>query len=138
MLDDEIQFHLEQQIAENLAEGMSPVEARHAAMRTFGNPTLLKQQTRDLWGWLWLENVIQDVRYAVRVLRKSPSFAAVAILAVALGVGVNTGVFSVLNGVALKLLPVPRADQIVIQFSLAKCPEAAPIGNIAHINVGRV
>lgn len=113
MLDDEIQFHLEQQIAENLAEGMSPVEARHAAMRTFGNPTLLKQQTRDLWGWLWLENVIQDVRYAVRVLRKSPSFAAVAILAVALGVGVNTGVFSVLNGVALKLLPVPRADQIV-------------------------
>ena len=113
MLDDEIQFHLEQQIAENLAAGMSPVEARHAAMRTFGNPTLLKQQTRDLWGWLWLEHLIQDLRYAVRVLGKSPSFAAVAVLSVALGVGVNTGMFSVLNGVALKLLPVPRADQIV-------------------------
>lgn len=113
MLEDEIQFHLEQQIAENLAAGMSPVEARHAAMRTFGNPTLLKQQTRDLWGWLWLEHLIQDLRYAVRVLGKSPSFAAVAVLAVALGVGVNTGMFSVLNGVALKLLPVFKADQIV-------------------------
>jgi len=113
MLDDEIQFHLEEQIAENLAAGMSAQEARHAAMRTFGNPTLLTQQTRDTWGWLWFEHLIQDLRYAVRVLANSPGFAAVAILAVALGVGVNTGIFSVLNGVALKMLPVPRADQIV-------------------------
>jgi predicted permease len=113
MLDDEIQFHLEQQTAENLAAGMSPQKARYAAVRAFGNPTLLTQQTRDEWGWLWLEHLIQDSRYAVRVLGKSPGFAAVAVLAVALGVGVNTGVFSVLNGVALKLLPVPGADQIV-------------------------
>jgi macrolide transport system ATP-binding/permease protein len=113
MLDDEIQFHLEQQIAENLAAGMNPVEARQAATRTFGNPMLVKQQTSDLWGWLWVEHLTQDLRYAVRVLGKSLSFAAVAILAVALGVGVNTGTFSVLNGVALKQLPVPRAEQIV-------------------------
>src|SRR5580704_9056996 len=113
MLDDKIQFHLEQQIAENLAAGMTPQEARHAAMRAFGNPTLLTQQTRDTWGWLWFEHLIQDFRYAVRVLAKSPGFTAVAIFAVALGVGVNTGMFSVFNGVALKLLPVPSANQIV-------------------------
>jgi predicted permease len=112
-LDDEIQFHLEQQIAENVAAGMSHAEGRYAAMRAFGNPTLLKEETRDTWGWIWLEQLLWDLRYAARSLRKAPSFAVVAILAIALGIGVNTGVFSVLNGVALKLLPVSRAEQIV-------------------------
>src|SRR5215472_5615228 len=112
-LDDEIQFHLEQQIAENCAAGMSPHEARYAARRAFGNPTYLKEETRDTWGWVWLEQIVQDLRYGARALSKNPSFTVVAVLAVALGVGVNTGIFSVLNGVALKLLPVPRANQIV-------------------------
>jgi hypothetical protein len=112
-LDDEIQFHLEQQIAENLAAGMSPQEAHYAAMRAFGNPTFLKEETRDTWGWIWLEQIVQDLRYGARALNKNPSFTVVAVLAVALGIGVNTGIFSVLNGVALKLLPVPKAQQIV-------------------------
>ena len=112
-LDDEIQFHLDQQIAENLAAGMSAQEARYAAMRAFGNPTFLKEETRDTWGWTWLEQVAQDLRYGSRTLGKNPGFTVVAVLAVALGIGVNTGVFSVLNGVALKALPVPRAEQIV-------------------------
>lgn len=72
-LDDEIQFHLEQQIAENIAAGMSPQEARYAAMRAFGNPTFLKEETRSTWGWLWLERIWQDLRYkrahAVQVSR---------------------------------------------------------------------
>lgn len=112
-LDDEIQFHIDQQIAENCAAGMSPEEARYAAMRTFGNPTVLKEETRDTWGWTWPEQMAQDLRYGARALAKNPGFTMVAVLAVALGIGVNTGIFSVLNGVALKLLPVPRADEIV-------------------------
>jgi predicted permease len=113
MLDDEIQFHIEQQIAENIAAGMSANEARYAAMRTFGNPTALKEETRGTWGWIWLEQFVQDLRYGARSLAKNPGFTIVAIFAVALGIGVNAGIFSVLNGVALKLLPVPSADQIV-------------------------
>src|SRR5438094_542356 len=112
-LDDEIQFHLDQEIAENLAAGMSAQEARYAAMRAFGNPTFLKEETRDTWCWTWLEQVAQDLRYGSRTLGKNPGFTVVAVLAVALGIGVNTGIFSALNGVALKLLPVPRAEQIV-------------------------
>ena len=112
-LDEEIQFHLDQQIAENLAAGMSAQEARYAAMRAFGNPTFLKEQTRDTWGWTWLEQIAQDLRYGARTLGQNPGFTMVAVMAVALGIGVNTGIFSALNGVALKLLPVPRAEQMV-------------------------
>ncbi len=113
LLDDEMQFHLEQQIAENVAAGMNKDEARHAAMRAFGNPTVLKEETRESWGWIWLEQFAQDLRYGARALAKNPGFTFVAVFAVALGIGVNAGMFSVLNGVALKLLPVPAADQIV-------------------------
>src|SRR5437667_10207000 len=112
-LDDEIQFHLDQQIAKNLAAGMSAQEARYAAMRAFGNPTFLKEETRDTWGWTWLEQVAQDLRYGSRTLGKNPGFTVVAVLAVALGFAANAGIFSALNGVALKLLPVPRAEPTV-------------------------
>jgi predicted permease len=113
LLDDELQFHLEQQIAENVAAGMSEEEARYAAMRAFGNPTALKEETRVSWGWIWLEQFAQDLRYGARSLAKNPGFTLVAVFAVALGIGVNAGIFSVLNGMALKLLPVPAASQIV-------------------------
>jgi len=113
LLDDEIRFHMEQEIAANIAAGMTKDEARYAAMRAFGNPTVLKEETRESWGWIWLEQLAQDLRYGARALVKDPGFTIVAVFAVALGIGVNAGIFSVLNGVALKLLPVPAADQIV-------------------------
>jgi hypothetical protein len=71
-LDDEIQFHLERQIAENIAAGMSREDARYAASRTFGNATVLKEETRDTWGWIWLEQLARNLHYDARALGRAP------------------------------------------------------------------
>ena len=113
-LNDEIQFHLDQQIAENLATGMNPIEARHNAMRTFGNSTILKEETRDTWGWTWLEQMSQDLRYGFRSLRKGPLFTVVAGLTLAFGIGANTAIFSLMDQVLLQLLPVKHPEQLVL------------------------
>ena len=113
-LDDEIQFHLDQQIAENLAAGISLQEARYAAMRTFGNPTYLKEQTRDTWGWIWLEQIGQDFRYGLRSLRKNTGFTAVAVLTLALGIGANTSIFSFINAMVIRTLPVERPSELFL------------------------
>src|SRR6267143_4698871 len=112
-LDDEIQFHLEQQIAANISAGMSPDEARYAAQRTFGNPTFLKEKARDTWGWIWLDQAGQDLRYGLRTLRNSPNFTAVAVLTLALGIGANTAISSLLDGLVLRDLSVPHPEQLV-------------------------
>jgi putative ABC transport system permease protein len=113
LLDDELRFHLERQVAENLAAGMSPDEARHAAMRAFGNPALLRDQARATWNWTWLESLLHDVRYSIRTLRRTPGFAAIAILVIALGIGAHVAIFTVVRSVLLKPLPYSDPDRLV-------------------------
>jgi len=115
-LNDEMQFHLEEQIAENLAAGMNREEAHHAAMRAFGNVTVAKEETRDTWGWVWLEQIAQDLRHAFRRLLKDHSFSMVAVLVLALGIGANTTLFTVVRSVLLKPLPFENPDQLVMLY----------------------
>src|SRR6516162_8708839 len=113
-LDDEVRFHLDEQIAENIAAGMNKEEARHTALRIFGNPSLLKEDVREAWGWVWLEQIGQDLRYGFRSLRKNLLFTVVAVLTLAFGIGANTAIFSLMDQVLLQLLPVKHPEQLVL------------------------
>ena len=115
-LDDELQFHIDQQIAENIAAGMSAEDARHAAMRAFGNPAALREQSRETWSWNWLDRLWRDIRYSARTLRRTPGFAVLAILVMALGIGANVALLTVIRSVLLKPLPFKDADRLVRLF----------------------
>ena len=104
-LNDELQFHLEQQVKENMGRGMQPGEARAAAVRSFGNPGVLRDQARATWSWNWLETFLRDVRYGARTLMRSPGFTLVSILVLVLGIGATTSLFTIVRAVLLKPLP---------------------------------
>jgi len=112
-LNEEIQFHLDQQIAENISAGMDPVEARHAALRAFGNPTLLKDETQDTWGWISLERLARDVFHAARALVRTPVFVIVATLVMALGIGATSTLFTIVHIVLLSPLPFSEPQRLV-------------------------
>ncbi len=115
-LDDELSFHLEQQIREHIVGGMSEEQARKTALRSFGNRGLVREQARATWSWSRLNLLVHDVRLSVRTLARSPGFASIAILVMALGIGANVAMFTVVRSVLLKPLPFAEQDRLMAVY----------------------
>ena len=123
-LDEEIESHLRMAIAERMARGQSADEAADAARRELGNVGLVKEVTREQWGWSSLERLVRDGRFAVRALAKNPGFAGAAILALALGIGANTAILSVVDAVLLRPLPYADPGRLVVILHRGENPVA--------------
>jgi putative ABC transport system permease protein len=129
-LDEELRAHVEMRAADNLAAGMSEDDARYDALKRFGNVTLMKERTRDMDIMGWMETAAQDLKFAARMLRKSPGFTAIAVMTLALGIGANTAMFTVVESVMVRQLPYAHAARMV---SIG-VGDAENIGNTSYLN----
>jgi putative ABC transport system permease protein len=115
-LERELRSDLELEEEEQREGGISGEEARYAALRAFGNPALIREQTRAVWSWSWLESLARDLRFSLRTLRRTPGFTVIAILVMGLGIGANVALFTVVHGVLLKPLPFQDPDRLVMLY----------------------
>ena len=137
-LDREIRNDLDLEAAEGEARGLPPEAARYAAQRAFGNVALTKEEVRTMWGWTTWGILVQDFRYAIRNLRKSPGFTATAFLTLALGIGASTAVFTVVDSVLLRPLPYHESGQLVALWERVRFLAGEPTGpNPRHVDVWR-
>jgi predicted permease len=135
-LDEEVQFHLERQAEMQMSKGVSPEEARYAALRALGNTTLVKEDVRQAWGWCRWDILKQDIRYALRLLRKSPGFTLTAVLTLALGIGASTAVFTIVDSILLKPLSYRDSGSLVAVWERVRFLSPEPIGpNPRHVDV---
>src|SRR5262249_12423091 len=112
-LEEEMQLHRQLREQQQIDRGLSEQEARRAVRSRFGNQMVLREQSREMWGWSGLEDTVQDVRYGLRMLLKNKGFTGVAVLSLALGIGANTAIFTLINSVMLKFLPVRNPEELV-------------------------
>jgi len=131
-LEEEVRSHLRMEEQENVDSGMPPDEVHYAALRRFGNVTLAQERSREMWVWGFWETCSQDVRYSVRQLKRNPGFTAVGVLTLALGIGANTAIFSLIDTAMLRSLPV-RDPQRLVVFKWTAHNSPSTMGYYSHM-----